>query len=664
MGSESAHGGYTGDNLVSIGWRSFRAFWTAEEVPRWFGFSLVLVYLAGLGAVGQFGMSKVRTEARDYFRSSSEYAVQSLADRLGDETKGALADSARVSLFQRGLYDLAAHVPVGWVHVIDGTGKIVASTIPSEVGGATTVTPGDLADIEGDGEDRFVRIPIRNGQGSSAKETVAGVAGGDDAESDNEVTAFFLEARLLPELPEASGLARHVGTLTIILVAMGVLFGLFRCLRAQLRGVRHIADRLHFYGDRIDKELASLYIADAADTVTATWNKLIDLTQELRETVNRSQAHEELARVLERSGGGALAEALNALPDGIAFISDEVRFEYANSTANRLFGWDAQQSKQITLPDAQAAGIGGKALDIIRGAQRPDGSFETRAEVVESDESEIVDNSSYRVWVIPLHRAHHAGEALVVIRDVSQQIRAERSREDFVTQVTHELRTPLTNIRAYAETLSSGMFDDPNVITECYNVITKETRRLSRLIEDILSVSQLEVGSIELHLDQVDLKTLLSEGVRDVRGLADEKNIDIQVQLPAKTEPIRGDRDKLAVVLNNLLGNAIKYTPADGDIIVGCQYSADAIVLTIKDNGIGIDPKDHVRVFEKFQRANDPDVMSETGTGIGLYTAREIVRRHGGDIELISQKNEGSTFMVRLPHRESRAAALSTQEEA
>jgi signal transduction histidine kinase len=102
--------------------------------------------------------------------------------------------------------------------------------------------------------------------------------------------------------------------------------------------------------------------------------------------------------------------------------------------------------------------------------------------------------------------------------------------------VTHELRTPLTNIRAYTETLSSGMFEDPKVITECYNVITKETRRLSRLVEDMLSVSQLEVGSIELHVDNVDLKALLGDGVRDVRGLADEKNIDIQLVLPAKLE--------------------------------------------------------------------------------------------------------------------------------
>ena len=134
------------------------------------------------------------------------------------------------------------------------------------------------------------------------------------------------------------------------------------------------------------------------------------------------------------------------------------------------------------------------------------------------------------------------------------------------------------------------------------------------------------------------------------------------MQLPTKMEPINADRDKLAVVVNNLLGNAIKYTPSDGDVLVGFQCSGDEVVLTLKDNGIGIDPAD-ARVFEKFQRGNGPEVENETGTGIGLYTAREIVRRHGGDIELISRKGEGSTFMVRLPHRESRATALSPAEE-
>ncbi|MCH8150179.1 MAG: sensor histidine kinase, partial [Planctomycetes bacterium] len=102
--------------------------------------------------------------------------------------------------------------------------------------------------------------------------------------------------------------------------------------------------------------------------------------------------------------------------------------------------------------------------------------------------------------------------------------------------------------------------------------------------------------------------------------------------------------DKLAVIFNNLLGNAIKYTPAGGDVQVGCQYTGECVLFTFKDNGIGIDTEDRRRVFEKFQRGSNEEVQSEIGSGIGLFTAREIARRHGGDIELISKLGEGSTF--------------------
>jgi two-component system phosphate regulon sensor histidine kinase PhoR len=202
------------------------------------------------------------------------------------------------------------------------------------------------------------------------------------------------------------------------------------------------------------------------------------------------------------------------------------------------------------------------------------------------------------------------------------------------------------------------MFDDPKVVTECYNVITKETRRLSRLIEDILSISQMEVGSIQLVADDVDVRTLVSEAVRDVRGLADEKGIDLQMKLPAKLGTIQGDRDKLSVVLNNLLGNALKYTPTEGSVHLGCTMTDTHLTVTVKDTGLGIDPADHERIFEKFQRANDPEVQNEAGTGIGLTTAREIVRRHGGDIKVMSAKGEGSTFVVKIPLSTAHASAV------
>jgi PAS domain S-box-containing protein len=625
-------------------------FWP-EEIPRWFGLSLVLIYLGGLGAVAYFAVTTTRNEVSAHVDRLTLLAVRSLAVRLGhlSPPPPPESDPAARKAFQTALNDFAAQVPVRVLRVVDSSGRVVASTqitdvnriIPDDSTEIPVVHP-DAPDVPYFGaRDALVyrfRIPISSKAG------------------------LYLQAEL-PIMPVSSGfLGRHSTILLVTLVCLGILFVLYRRLREQLRGLSRIGACLASQSERIETDLASLRITDVLDNVTLSWNRLVDSAQNWLEAVERSAAAEELARVLQRTTGGELADALHALPDGLLLITNEVRFAYLNSALARMLGWNMEEAKHWTLPEAKAEGLGAEALSVLRGALRPDGTYEPRDQLLKLAEGTGQDHSWYRVQVVPIRRNPGQGGCFLLLRDVSQQVRADKAREDFVSQVTHELRTPLTNIRAYAETLASGMFDDPKVITDCYNVITKETRRLSRLIEDILSVSQLEVGTIELQLDSVDVKALLTDAVRDVRGLADEKDIDLQLVLPPKLENIRADRDKLAVVLNNLLGNAIKYTPRGGNVICGCQARNDAVVVTVKDNGIGIDPADLARIFDKFQRGKDPEVLNEPGTGIGLYTAREIVRRHGGEIDLMSEKGAGSTFLVRLPHRAGRASALSTAD--
>ena len=286
-----------------------------------------------------------------------------------------------------------------------------------------------------------------------------------------EQPILFLEA--LPASPPrvTSSPADQARVLTVVLVALGVLFGLFRCLRGQLRGVRRIGEQLTATRDRqaagtsslqgftgrIEDDLDSLRIADMADSVTIAWNDLIDLTQRLAQTVERSEADRELSAALQKAGGGALSEALDCIPDGIIYITDTTRFEYVNASARRLLEWDAAKPGSridMAVTDARATGkansessepggVGDLILDLVRGALQSDGTYRTLTEVVSREDGH--DSSSYRVHVIALPPVQRFGECVVVIRDVSQQIRADRSREEFITHVTHELRTPLTS---------------------------------------------------------------------------------------------------------------------------------------------------------------------------------------------------------------------------
>ena len=237
---------------------------------------------------------------------------------------------------------------------------------------------------------------------------------------------------------------------------------------------------------------------------------------------------------------------------------------------------------------------------------------------------------------------------VMVLTDVSQQKEADRARDDFLQHIAHELRTPLTNIRAYSETLADDLVDDVELQKECFNVINSETQRLSRLIEQILSVSQLEVGSALIHMDEFRLDKLLRDATQEVQAEADRKNIDLLLKLPTKVPRVRADHDQIASVLNNLLGNAIKYTPPGGQVELTCEAKGDQVELTVSDTGIGIEPAEHDRIFEKFYRVENEYVAGQCGTGLGLGIAREIVRLHGSDIAVQSVPGQGSQFRLTL----------------
>jgi signal transduction histidine kinase len=244
---------------------------------------------------------------------------------------------------------------------------------------------------------------------------------------------------------------------------------------------------------------------------------------------------------------------------------------------------------------------------------------------------------------------HQERGAVVLITDESQRAKAEAAREAFVAQVSHELRTPLTNIRAYTETCTE--FDDPKVQAECFNVINKETRRLGRLVEEMLSRSQLDIGTMNIRSDDVDLLALLHEAVRDLKATAENMEIELVAELPSKLPLLHADRDKLAVVINNLLGNALKYTISGGRISVACEADEGGVRIKVVDTGIGIAEEHRSKIFERMYRVDSEEVKNRTGSGIGLTTALEIVQAHGGDIQVSSKPGEGSTFTVELPLR-------------
>ena len=244
--------------------------------------------------------------------------------------------------------------------------------------------------------------------------------------------------------------------------------------------------------------------------------------------------------------------------------------------------------------------------------------------------------------------------AFALVEDVTQQRVADKSRNALIAQASHELRTPLTNIRLYAEALLEDQGENPSARATAINVINQESRRLERIVADMLSVSEIEAGCFRLRRDDIPLPAILEDLRNDFAPQAQDKEIRLVFDVAPKLPALTGDRDKVTLALHNLVGNAIKYTPAGGTVTVKAAPEnpgtpAETLVVEVVDTGIGIKPEEQEQIFERFFRSADKRIASITGTGLGLTLSREVARLHGGDVTLKSKLNEGSTFTFRIP---------------
>jgi two-component system phosphate regulon sensor histidine kinase PhoR len=246
-----------------------------------------------------------------------------------------------------------------------------------------------------------------------------------------------------------------------------------------------------------------------------------------------------------------------------------------------------------------------------------------------------------------------AGEitgALVLFHDITELKKMDQVRRDFVANVSHELRTPLSILRGYIETLLDNPKTPHEELLRILRVMERHSNRLEQLVEDLLTLAQLESGNPDLQLGIVDLSEFLQEMIRDWEKKLTTKQISIVVDIQPKLSPIRADRTRLQEALYNLLDNAVKYSREQGEIRVSARQSDGEIELSVSDKGIGIAKEDLPRIFERFYRADkarSPDKVR--GTGLGLAIVKHIAQLHGGRVQAESEVEKGTTIRVLLP---------------
>lgn len=370
------------------------------------------------------------------------------------------------------------------------------------------------------------------------------------------------------------------------------------------------------------------------------WNSLLDELEQQRRQVALDKTRQVLE--LRRTSGGDLDAACDAMSQGLILVGEDLRVKYANGAAAVLLKARREEilgsNIETVIPDRRVA----EAIDSTVRGNMP------RRTIVESDRDEVPGGGVLR-FIVRQVRREDSGVAMIVIEDITQQRLAERARNAFVAQATHELRAPLTNIRLYVEMAMDQGASDPATLAQSLNTVNQEVRRLERMVSDILSVSEMEAGVMKLRKDDVRLDELFRDLQADYAAQAGEKQVELVFNLPPKLPVIQADRDKVILGFQNLVSNAVKYTPPGGRVTVNVTVRDGQMITDVTDTGIGISSEDCRRIFEKFYRAKDKRVGDVTGSGLGLAIAREIVRLHGGDITVHSELDKGSTFTLALP---------------
>ena len=256
-----------------------------------------------------------------------------------------------------------------------------------------------------------------------------------------------------------------------------------------------------------------------------------------------------------------------------------------------------------------------------------------------------------RVRVTPIARSAQATQPvlLVVLRDTTEEQQLAQMRADFVANASHELRTPLASLAGFVETLRGAAKDDAMARDKFLAIMQEQATRMSRLIEDLLSLSRIEMREHVAPRDTVSLAAVVDELARTLKPLASAAAIEIAITQDAGPAQVVGDRDELTQVVQNLMQNAIKYGRNDGRVDVRVLPEGTRIVLQVVDNGIGIAPEHLPRLTERFYRVSAKDSRERGGTGLGLAIVKHIVNRHRGALQIQSTKGIGSTFSVSLP---------------
>ena len=426
-------------------------------------------------------------------------------------------------------------------------------------------------------------------------------------------------------------IADQVNQLRQALLAAAILTTLFALVIAliiaertaqPIRQLTLVAGRLAA-GD-LDARLHNISTRDEVRDLALAFNQMGD---QLRRQINN------LA-----DGNRRLNAVLDNMADGVLITNQMGQVSLMNAAARRLL--------KVSEADSEERGRSFAAIvrhhQLIELWQQARQSDEERVATLELSQQGLF----VQMTVTPLHTTE-PNACLIILQDLTRIRQLETVRRDFISNISHELRTPLASLRALVETLRDTALDDPPATLRFLDRAETEVDSLTQMVQELLDLSSLESGRVPLRLQPVAVADILLPAIERFTPQAERAQISLILDLPRGLPPILADPERIQQVVRNLIHNALKFTPAGGQITILATPHEDEVHISVQDTGIGISAQDLPRIFERFYKSDRS--RQSGGTGLGLAIARHMVQAHGGRIWVKSKEHKGSTFTFTLP---------------
>jgi len=407
------------------------------------------------------------------------------------------------------------------------------------------------------------------------------------------------------------------GSLLALLIAVIVAAAAAVLIARRLQRILNFAERI------AAGNLSARIEVDSADEIARVAMALNTTAERLEQSFTELESSRQ-----------QLEAVLNSMQAPVIAVNREERVEWVNGAMNRLM----PNRVRLHAP----------LLETIREPDLLMSVRETiRARQIHTTRARILPGRTYEATVAPML----AGSAVVLLHDLTEVERVEKTRRDFIANVSHELRTPLTSIQGYAETLLDLSTSD-NATREFLEIIRKNAARMSRLTEDLLTLARVESGEQRFRMQEIAASQLIREAQQYFAEMAHLQGSDLSIEL-SEDAMVKADPEAVHQVFSNLISNAVKYCPPGTPIVIGARQRDSDVEFFVRDTGPGIASEHLPRLFQRFYRVDKARSRESGGTGLGLAIVKHIVLAHGGTVRVESELHHGSRFFFTLPRAES-----------